>query len=256
VRILTTGVLSGFGKAVHERFGGEGLAFTRPERERELDRARRFAPEVIIHCAANPARDMSAGDLLTVLEDNVLLTRDLTKIPHRKFIFLSSIDVYAVPPGPHREDTPLDPRLPRNLYATTKMLAEAAVRLQCSDHVIVRSSAMLGRHARRNALMRMLEENPCRLTLSGESSFYYVLYEDLLDFLAAAMDRGLRGTYNAAAAAPVTLAAAAERLGKTVSFGDYRYGCGTIDNSRIVAECPAFRKTSLDAVEEFLKQRV
>ena len=74
-------------------------------------------------------------------------------------------------------------------------------------------------------------------------------------YRAPALEKGLEGTYNAASSQNVTLGELARCLGKTVSFGTHRYEAGTIDNARIAAACPAFGRSSLDAVQRFVRAR-
>ena len=81
MRILITGVKSGLGKAAHERFGGRGLALTRSERARELEEVGGSEVDVIIHCAANPARVSGTEGMHHYFEDNVLLAGRVAAIP-------------------------------------------------------------------------------------------------------------------------------------------------------------------------------
>ncbi|MFC1679702.1 NAD-dependent epimerase/dehydratase family protein [Elusimicrobiota bacterium] len=253
--MLVTGVLSGLGKAVHERFGGKGLVLTRSKREQELEEVRGAGVDVIVHCAANTAQDLGTDGLHHYFEDNVLLTGRLAGLPHRKFVLISSVDVYPASPELHREDEALSAEAPRTLYATSKLLAESVVRERCPDHLILRCSALLGKHSRKNSLIRMLEDSPCKLTLSGDSEMNYVLHDDVLGFLDSALERDFSGIYNAASAGNVTLSDVAALFGKEVSFGDFRYDAGRVDNGKAVAAWPGFRKSSRQVVSEFAAER-
>ncbi|MFH1724408.1 MAG: NAD-dependent epimerase/dehydratase family protein [Elusimicrobiota bacterium] len=255
MRILTTGVSSGLGRFLHERLGGTGLALTPESRREELESLARSRPDVIIHCAANPARDVDAGDLFDYFDDNVLLTKELAGLPHKKFIFLSSVDVYPRSADNHREDEPIGADSPRGVYPMAKLISESVVRRRCPDHLILRATALLGARSRRNSLIRMIEDDPCSLTLAGDSAFNYVRHEDVLEFIEAAIERGLSGTYNAASAGNVTLSEIAGMLGKAVTFGSHRYDAGRIDNRKIAAVCPAFQRSSRETAERFIAER-
>lgn len=250
---LVSGVLSGLGRAAHERFGGLGLS--RANSERVLAEASKGV-EVIIHCAASPPpREEDAGVLGGFFEDNWLLTRDLLALPHRFFVFLSTVEVYPPAGGPHREDEALPAREPRGPYATAKLASEALVRARGPRHLILRASALLGRTSRPNALLRMLSRRPCRLGLSADSTLNYVLHEDVLDFIEQALGRGWRGTFNAAASRNATLRELAAAAGARPAFGPFRYRTPEADNRRIRTLSPAFARGTVENVESFLSQR-
>ena len=251
--VLVTGVGSGLGRFLHERFGGSGL--TRQTSASEWELLRRHGADIIIHCAANSRRGVDRDALASYLDDNLFLTERLVLFPHRRFIYLSSVDVYPKVPGPHRESAPILADQVSGVYATTKLMSEAIVAAHACAPLILRSSALLGAYSRRNSLIRMIEDDPCALGLSGDSSLNYVLHEDIAGFIALALERGIEGTYNATSSENITLEQIASLLGKKVAFGSHRYDAGTVDNSRIAAACPAFARTSVETVGQFLRAR-
>ncbi|MEK7656218.1 MAG: NAD(P)-dependent oxidoreductase [Elusimicrobiota bacterium] len=251
--MLVTGVRSGLGKAAFERFGGLGLG--RADSARTLAEASKGV-EVIIHCAASPPpKGEDAGVLGRFFEDNWLLTRDLLALPHRFFVFISTVEVYAPTGGPHREEEALPAQEPRTPYATAKLASEALIRAKGPGHLILRASALLGRDSRPNALLRMLSRRTCRLGLSADSTLNYVLHEDILDFIESALSRGLRGTYNATASRNATLRELAVLAGARPRFGLFRYRTPSIDNGRIRALSPAFARSTRATVELFQSRR-
>ena len=60
--------------------------------------------DVIIRSAFNPRPDFSLDSFSDYIGDNVLLTHQLAQIPHKRFIYISSIDVYPISSEFHVED--------------------------------------------------------------------------------------------------------------------------------------------------------
>ena len=252
MKILTTGILSGLGKHVYERFGGVG--WTRQLDTRQREKIKNEGVDTIIHCAFNSGRNVSSENLYDYISDNVVLTEKLCSIPNRKFVFVSTVDVYPKDSGFHSEDEAIYMDDVNTLYGTTKLMSEAIVRNRCQNYLILRCTALLGEYSRKNSLMRILKDTPCRLTLSLDSLFNYVLHSDVSEFLRFAMEQDLCGTFNVASSENIRLSEVAEMLGKNVSFGTYCYCVGNIDNRRICSLFPAFGRTSKETIAEFVSQ--
>ena len=98
-KILITGVTSGIGKYLHEELGGEG--FTRKNAKKILSSRKRF--DVIIHCAYSARRDVDSEYVYQYFSDTIGLTEKLLEMPHKLFIFFSTVDVYPRTKGLHKE---------------------------------------------------------------------------------------------------------------------------------------------------------
>jgi len=246
---LTTGTRSGFGRYCHDRFGGN--PWTRDTSDADRERIRKTGVDVIIHCAFNSARNVTSADLYEYVADNVLLTEALTSIPHRKFVLMSTVDVY---PKRGMQDSEAE-RIPVDdvggIYGVTKLISEAIVAADSENHLILRCTALLGRHSRPNGLIRMLRNPGVALTLSAESRFNYVHYADVGQYIEQACVEDLRGIVNVASTGNVSLGDAARIVAARPKFGAYTYDVGAIDNVRIRAQSSAFANTSRQVVEEF-----
>jgi len=254
VSILTTGSLSGLGKHLYESLGG--LGWTRRLASDWREEIGRKGVEVIIHCAFNSSRSVNSESIYGYLQDNVLLTKELVSIPHQKFILISSVDVYPQRPNRHQENELIDIHAVNGIYGMTKLMSEAIVRQRCSNHLILRCVSLLGEYSRKNSLIRIIEDEPCRLTLSGDSRLNCVLYPDVSDFIRFAIGQDAQGIFNISSAENLVLSAVADRLGKKVRFGTHRYEVGDIDNSKASSIFPAFRKTSMEVIAKFARERV
>lgn len=252
-RLLTTGTLSGLGRHIHEKFGGSSWTRDTPLKDRQ--KIKTFGVDVIVHCAFNSSRSVSSNNLYVYFTDNVLLTQELVAIPHKKFIFLSSIDVYPKQPKLHSEDEVIDVNKVSGIYGITKLLSESLVKSHCHDHLVLRCTSLLGRNSRKNSLIRLSGEESYVLTLTSNSRFNYILHSDVSDFIQLAIRNDIQGIYNAASSSDITLQEIADMLGRQVNFGTDHYDVGDIDNSKITAIFPKFKKTSKDVIDEFILDR-
>lgn len=251
--ILVTGVNSGFGKYIHADLGGYGLS--RETSRDEIEEFKSRGMDVIVHCAFNSARNIDSLSMSGYLRDNLFLTRELTSFPHKKFIFISSVDVYPDNGRAHSEDEIIQAESLSGMYAITKFMAESIVTSVCENHLVLRASALLGKHSKKNSLIKMMEDDPCVLTVDASSTFNYVLHGDLLEFIRFAIKNDLKGIYNVAASSNITAGEIASTLGKNVSFGNFHYDTGNISNRKVSHYFPAFAKTSHEVIHQFLKER-
>ncbi len=253
MKIITTGVSSGLGRYIYENMGGIGL--TRDTSRQYIEHIKDGVTDVIIHCAFNSKREIDSQSLYGYLEDNVLLTKNLASLPHLKFIFVSSVDVYPKDGNPHSEGEVIEVGSVGGIYGVTKLMSESIIRKHCSNYLILRASAFLGSHTRRHSLIRILEDHDCVLSLSGESVLNYVLHSDILDFMQLSIHNDLRGTFNVTSSKNITLYQVAQAIGRKVEFGNYSYDVGSIDNGKISSIFPPCQKTSREIISQYLKER-
>jgi len=250
-RTLITGTRSGLGRHIYEKLGG--IPWTRHSTgEGNKKILKKTSIDVIIHCAFNSKQPTHFENLYGYLRDNVLLTHELTLMPHRKFIFISTADVYPPKPILHSENEDINVGEVRSLYCLTKLMSEAVIRKHCANYLILRCVALLGKYSRKNSLVKMVKENPCTLSLSGESRLNYILHSDVSDFVKFAIKNDVCGIYNISSCENVILSEVADMLGKQINFGSYRYDVGDIDNSKIVSILPLFKKTSKEVITQFI----
>lgn len=240
------------------RYIGENItheAINEDTTEEYLGQLRGRSWNTIIHCAFNQRPGVTEADLYNYLDDNLLLTLKLAAFQHARFVYLSSVDVYPRSLDPCSEtDLPaLD--APAGLYATVKRMNESIVKKLCNRPLVLRCAALCGKYSRKNSLIRIAEDDPCDLSLAGESTFNYVLHADVWEFVRTAIEKDLQGVYNIAASDNIALEEVASMLGKKVSFGKFVYETGRIDNSRAAAICRVFGNTSRRNVQRFLRER-
>jgi UDP-glucose 4-epimerase len=145
---LVTGSSSGLGKFCFQNFNSMGL--TRQTSFTDILKRAAVKPyRAIIHCAFNAKPGISSHKLYDYLNDTVLLTQKLLQIPHQKFIFISSGDVYPNSNAPHVEDEEIDMEQVRNLYGIAKLMSESIIQNETDNALILRTTALLGRDSRK-----------------------------------------------------------------------------------------------------------
>lgn len=251
MKTLVSGSSSGLGKYIFEQFSG--TAWTRNITGEAKKKLKDEGVDVIIHCAFNSNQTVDSNNLYDYLADNVLLTEELVNISHNKFILISSVDVYPKDKKFHKENEIIDVNKVNGMYGVTKLMSEAQVMQQSSNYLILRCSALLGKYSRKNSLIKIMEGTN-ELSLSGDSSFNYILHSDVLDFINHAIKNNLSGIYNVVTSENIILKEVADILKKQVNFGKYKYNVGNIDNSKIISIYPEFKKTSKEVILQFLRK--
>lgn len=251
MKILISGTSSGLGKYLFETF--DGKAYNRQTSKDQYNQLIKTGVDVILHCAFNSSKFVDSNNLYSYLNDNVLLTEKLIKIPHKKFIFISSTDVYPKDGKTYTEDQVIDINLVSGIYALTKLMSESLVKEESPNYLILRCSSLLGKYARKNTLKKMIDESKPILKLSPHSIFNYILHQNVSDFINLALKKDLKGIYNLVSSKNISLSEVAILLKKEVTFGDFIYKAGDIDNTKASLVLPSLKKTSKEILSLFLQ---
>ena len=202
-KILITGTNSGLGKWLSTQLA-HCDKFTRNDKISDFEQ---HTYDLIIHCAATVTHCGWKNAPYSLFEDNVFLTRELVKIPHKKFILISSID-----------------QIKNSPYGVSKRLAEIVVRDFCDKYLILRPSALLGKEMRKNSFQKILSNEDIPLT--PQTIMNYILYEDVLD----AIKSGGEGTKFLRANKDITLLEVVEALNKKVNFGSIHFEVESVES--------------------------
>ena len=230
-KYLVTGVKSGLGKYLHKNLSdAAGLD------RNNFDSIKNNEYETIIHCAFNKAQNVdNIGDYYSYLEDNILLTQELLKLNYKKFIYISTIDVY--PPTP-------------NVYGLFKRLAESIVKQKPST-IILRCSMILGENTKPNHITK-LKDGIDRLTLSGQSKFNYILNSDILKFIESYSVRCPEGIIDFVANAPAELSEVASIISPNTELLTYIYDANYKWVNPIYDTYEEFNKSSLNNLNQYI----
>jgi len=252
--LLTTGVNSGLGKHLYKKLGGDFI--TRDTDVEKYSRLKHNGVDQIIHCAVNSSRNVHSNNVYDYVSDNVLLTKRLTSIPHSKFIFISSVDVYPKNRNIHDEDEIINTDDIKGIYGMTKLISESIVEKHCTNYAILRCSSLLGQYSRKNNTLKILDADPCELSVTADSLFNYVLHTDVESLISYILKTDIQGIFNVAAARNIAISDVAKLSNKSVKYGTFHYDVGLINNSKITNICKSFEKTSEQTILQFQGERL
>lgn len=210
------------------------------------------AMDTIIYCAADARFSTPYSAIVSSLESNLFLLDKALKIAHKKFIFISSADVYPNDGGKHKENEELYLEALSGGYATFKLAGEALASKLGNNPLILRPTSLFGSGMRQNNIVRLLSTDSDAVTLKKNSTFNCITYEMLSDFIKTSMDRSLTGIFNCAAADTVSLEDVARYVGYSGAYGEFEYQAPMLDNSKICAIEPSFSANSAEILFPFL----
>lgn len=248
--VLISGARSGLGHSAHRALGG--IAFVRGMSvDDPLIRA--AAPfDAIIHCAVNAAKDVSMKTAYAYMADNFLLTQQLVNIPHRKFIFVSTLAVYPPTGRAVREDEDIDLLPLAGPYAFTKLFSDLYVQEHATAPLILRTTTLLGPSIRANTVHRALTQRDCQLFLAPTARYNFVMHDEIIEFMVQAMDSGHTGAFNLGSDGLVHLSSIVDQLGLSVRYGEYPYDIGPVDSRKAGALHPAFARPSWQTLNGYI----
>jgi len=208
MRILVTGAKSGLGKYLSEqlesdtfnRHGGTHIAYEDYRYGEEYD--------LIIHCANNGDYQTWGAADYKFYNDNIFLTRDIARIPHKKFIHISTYDI--------EENTP---------YSACKRISETIVSDISKNYLIIRPTSLLGKDMKENTFTKILAGKPVYLT--EDSVMNYITHKDVLNVIEKEYplifhDKLYDGVVYLCANKNIKLGEIADLVGKKIEYGDYR----------------------------------
>lgn len=196
---LISGNGSGLGKYLYDNLP-KSLGFGR----KDFNLVKREDFNAIIHCAFN--KENSISDYYKYLEDNIFLTQELLNLRPKKFVYISTIDVYQ-----------LDP----TMYALFKKFAESIV-AKNKDALILRCSMMLGSTMKPNHITK-IKNNESKIGLSGDSTFNYILMDDIREFIVSGDYLQYSGIIDFMAKDSVKLSEVKNYFNSTTELGNYTY---------------------------------
>jgi nucleoside-diphosphate-sugar epimerase len=208
--------------------------------------------DAIVHCAVNAAKYVSMSTAYDYMADNFLLTQRLVDIPHRKFIFVSTLAVYPPTGRAVSEDEDVDLMPLTGPYAFSKLFSDLYVQKHANDPLILRTTTLLGPAIRPSTVLRVLTQHNCRLFLAAHSRYNFVLHDDIVDFMVRAMDEAICGAFNIGSEGLVVLSDIVDQLGLSVTYGDYHYDIGPVDVRRAGAVHAAFARPSWQTLNRYI----
>jgi nucleoside-diphosphate-sugar epimerase len=248
--LLITGARSGLGHSAHRALGGTAFVRGMSADDPEIRAAAPF--DAIIHCAVNAAKDVSMQTAYRYMADNLLLTQQLVGIPHRKFVFVSTLAVYPPTGRAVREDEDVDLLPLAGPYAFTKLFSDLYVQEHAKDPLILRTTTLLGPSIRASTVHRALTRKDCQLFLAPSARYNFVMHDEIIEFIVQAMDTGISGAFNIGSEGLVGLSSIVDQLGLSVRYGEYRYDIGPVDSRKAGALHPAFARPTWQTLNRYI----
>ena len=203
-KVLVTGTNRGLGKFISNSFPEEVGVFTFTRKDNLDDYTEWLygtlnqSYDLIIHCAASVSHYGWDDDIpYSFYNDNIFLTKELLSVPHKKFIYISSIDQQKTSP-----------------YGISKKISEAIVKKHAKNYLIIRPTGLLGKEMKKNTFQKIIHGESIALT--QDSIMNYVLYDDVLEM--ALSDK--QGVVTLCADGGVTMGEVADLASKNIEYGD------------------------------------
>ena len=156
-KVLVTGCNSGLGKFISDTIPNS-IKLNRNNRHELLSDLKQDGVDLIIHCAFGFQGGYENNEItyyFKYIDDNILLTKDLVDIPHKKIVYISSLIVYN--PNPIN-------------YKFTKLYSESIVETLGSNPLILRCPSMLGKDIKPNNLSKLIKDPNYQLSLTSTSN--------------------------------------------------------------------------------------
>lgn len=224
-RFLITGINSGLGKYL---FNNLPDSFGLDRNNFNLVRYKDY--DTIIHCAFNKENIITNYE--KYLEDNIFLTQRLKSLNYKKFVYISTVDVYQENP---------------TMYAHFKRFAET---LLDNNDLILRCSMMLGDTMKPNHTHK-LKNNDESIGLSGESVFNYILMKDLAEFFISEDYKQHNGVVDFVSNDLVKLEDVKKYFNSTTKLGEHVYQNSLDFVNPIFTLNQKYNKSSLDNLIEY-----
>tara|TARA_B100001093_G_scaffold513952_1_gene586942 strand:+ start:2505 stop:3194 length:690 start_codon:yes stop_codon:yes gene_type:complete len=187
----------------------------------------------IIHCAFNKTNDIT--NHYQYLEDNIFLTKNLLNCYNKKFIYISTIDVYNQNP---------------TMYSLFKQFSESIV-LNHPNTLVLRCSMMLGPTMKPNHVTK-LKNNSKKIGLSGESTFNYILMEDIYNFIINEDLSQYNGIIDFISNSNTKLSEVKKYFNSNTKLGDYKYESLNLENTNPIHILNSkYNKSSIDNLKTY-----
>ena len=162
--------------------------------------------DTIIHCAFNQNRNELNFVTKQSYSDNIALTQNLLKVPHKRFVYISTCQIVEL--NSKSEPSP---------YVTMKALNEHMIREQSKNYLILRPSCFIGDKIRKNSIHKLMNNED--ITLTEDSVNDFILTEDVYN----AIESYESGIFYLLSNKKITMKEIAEKYNKKINFGNFKY---------------------------------
>ena len=186
---------------------------------------------------------------LASFDANISNQLELSKIPFKRSIVCSSIDVY-----PYDNKTNFESREIKNaditsIYAYQKLLVENFFLYNQLQSTVMRLPMLIGSECKDNTVIKLLKGEDLRL--SKDSTINVVEYNHILNFIKCVEHNNLNGVFNVVASQNAVLGDIANELKIKPSFGKFSYTTPSISNTKLVTYFADLNRSTTDIIKNF-----
>lgn len=244
---LITGGSSGLGKFLLGFLdGNKYLRFSKSKSDKDI----KHPYQSIIHAAYNNNRLVYTKDYSDYISDTVGLTKKLINIPHRKFIFCSTIDVYPNNGFFGKETDEINLFDIKNLYSLTKLICEKIVLETANNPLILRLGYMVGDDMRNSNVKRSMSGKRENLSICGSSSFNIITHKQIGKIILKSFETEQKGILNVACSPSIDLQRICYIRQTEPSFGSYRYEAPKVNTNKLIRFMPEMKMSSEDIIRD------
>lgn len=228
-KVLVTGANSGLGKFLADNLPG-CFALTRKN-----NKIPKIDYDLIIHSAFNTKEKINK---YKILQDNIFFTNELCDLKTKKFVYISTIDVY---------------NSEKNEYNIIKELAESIVVNRKDNFLILRCSAMIGSDMRKNNLLKIIQDKNPILSLTKDSTFNIIRHQQILKIIIDSYNKDLIDTFDVVSSTNITLEEVSKLCNKKCAYGGYKYITSEIDNKKLISNFDYMDIDSSTNIKKFMR---
>lgn len=233
MRILVTGHLGFIGSKVHQTLHDAGHQVTGIDnklyginQDIRTFSLRTFPPEIIVHTAALTSVTESMRFPERYNDVNVTGTLNMLRIlkmnPSIQFIFLSTAGLYGEGIS-HTEESPL---CPQSMYALSKMVGEAYIKMFAKNWLILRLANVIGEGEKGEPNVYQIFAKEQELTIYGDGlqTRDFVQATTVCSAIEKAIKNNISGIFNIGSGQTKTVLDVAKEFKKPYKFAPAREG--------------------------------
>ena len=230
-KVLLTGHKSGLGKFLKSKLKDYKILIYNDQIFKK-----NYFFDFIIHCAAKRPRYKKKISNIDYINSNIDLTRKLITLKFKKFIYISTIDVYPKNTKLKKENIIINLNKLETIYQLTKLSSEKILSYFYKDKsIILRLPSIIGKEMKKNIFYEIMytKKKNIKTHFSKKSKFNIVTYDEILNFLNKIFNKNIFGVFNLANKKNVSIENLAKKYKKKVIYGKTNYNVGNISIKKI-----------------------
>jgi hypothetical protein len=208
---------------------------------------------LIIHCAVNAKKIISKNDLINQLNDNLVLSYNISNFSGKK-IFISSCAVYEKIDLKNRIEKKIDFISNDNSqYSMNKIISESFF-INDKNNVILRMGSIVGKPMKINTIYKILNNNSPKISVESKSQYSFISYKEIYEFISLVVSKKINGIYNFLRTDYDSIKNISNNLfpNKKIKFGSYQFSVVKADNQKIKKIFLKNKKSTEDILKEYL----